>query len=346
MPNELTNYQCPNCTGPLHFSEETGLLQCDYCEGTFTVEAVEAAYAQKNERAETQWSEKEDKVRAFSCPSCSAELILPYETAASCCPYCNNPTIVPGKLSGARRPDFVIPFKVSKEQALQALKNHYRGKPLLPKAFSEENHIEQIQGVYVPFWLFDARAGGSMTFSATRVHMHSTPRENITETDHFLVRRGGRMLFSRLPADASQRMPDAHMDAIEPFDFGELKPFSLSYLPGFMADRYDVEKDEAFKRVKLRCTNSFEAALNASASGYSTCVPTQKELSVVPEDVKYAMLPVWMLATQWNGKRFLFALNGQTGKLIGDLPIDRKRLFSICGGVGLGVSLLTLLLLL
>lgn len=356
MPKEITNYQCPNCTAPLHFSEASGLLECDYCGSSFTVEAVEEMYSAQNESASaatqaaetqeqtTQWDEERDNIRPYSCPSCGAELILPAETAASCCPYCGNPTIVPGKLSGARRPDYVIPFKMNKAAAVAALKKHYQGKPLLPRAFSSENHIEQIQGVYVPFWLMDATASGEMDFQATRVFHHSTAKENITETDHFLVRRGGSQSFRRVPADASQRMPDAHMDAIEPFDYAELKPFSLSYLPGFIADRYDVEKEDVKPRVTGRCRNSFADSLRNSAAGYATCVSTREDISVETGDVKYAMLPVWMLATQWNGQHFLFAMNGQTGKLIGDLPVDKSRLAGFCGAAFAAVAVIAQLI--
>lgn len=358
MPNEVTNYKCPNCTGPLHFAEGTDVLKCDYCESTFTLAEVEAMMASKTEAAQqaheaaqqeqpqTDWDEVRDGVKAYNCPSCSAQLILPHTTAASCCPYCGNPTIVPGKLSGSRRPDFVIPFQLSKEAALEALKKHYRGKPLLPKAFSEENHIEKIQGVYVPFWLFDAGASGNFTFNATRTHMHSTPTENITETDHYLLTRAGTMEFSRIPADASRAMPDALMDAIEPFDYGDLKPFALSYLPGFLADRYDVSQSEVFGRIRTRCEGTFSSAIQATTAGYATCVPVRRDVHITPRNVKYAMLPVWLLATRWNGKSFLFAMNGQTGRLVGDLPIDKGRLAAWCAGVGLAVSALSLLFLL
>lgn len=356
MPNEVTNYKCPNCTGPLHFAEGTDVLRCDYCESTFTVCEVEDMMAAKTEAAQaaseqaqavhTDWDEARDGVKAYNCPSCSAQLLLPDTTAADCCPYCGNPTIVPGKLSGSRRPDFVIPFKLNKQAAVEALRKHYRGKPLLPKAFSEENHIEKIQGVYVPFWLFDAEASGDFTFNATRTHMHSTPTENITETDHYLLTRAGTMAFSRIPADASRAMPDAMMDAIEPFDYGDLKPFALSYLPGFLADRYDASQSEVFSRIRNRCEGSVTSAIQATTMGYATCVPVRRDVQVVPKNVKYAMLPVWMLATRWNGKSFLFAMNGQTGRLIGDLPIDKGRLAAWCAGVGLAVSALSLLFLL
>ena len=272
MANETTNYQCPSCTAPLHFGSESGMLECDYCGSRFSVEDIERMYEEKNSRAaeatgkeETvreaqwdmeqaggEWGEDADNLRAYNCPSCGAELICDSTTAATSCPYCGNPSIIPGQLSGTKKPDLIIPFKVSREEAVAALKKHYQNKPLLPKTFKDENHIQEIKGVYVPFWLFDAQVEADMTFHATRVHTHTTPQEVITETSHFLVHRQGSLQFRHVPVDGSSKMPDGHMDAIEPFDDQELKPFSLSYLPGFLADKYDVDQQTCARRANGR----------------------------------------------------------------------------------------------
>ena len=186
MASQITNYKCPACTGPLHFAGASGMLECDFCGAKYDVAQIEALYAEKeakavaateqaNAKAEqnrqkmaemesqgwdtsslnSDWGAEADGMKAYNCPSCGAELICDASTAATSCPYCGNPTVVPGQFSGALKPDFVLPFKLSKEDAVAALKNHYKGKPLLPKAFTNGNHIEKIQGVYVPFWMFD-----------------------------------------------------------------------------------------------------------------------------------------------------------------------------------------------
>ena len=261
-------------------------------------------------------------------------------------PYCGNPSIIPGKLSGSKKPDLIIPFKVDKNAAVAALKKHYNHKPLLPKAFKAENHVQEIKGVYVPFWLFDAQVEGDMTFKTTRVHTRTTPKEYITETDHFLVHREGTLDFENVPVDGSSQMPDAHMDAIEPYDYNELKQFSLSYLPGFLADQYDVSKEECAKRANARCTASVEDALRNTVMGYSSCVTVSKDVTVNPGRVRYALMPVWMLSTKWKDKNFLFAMNGQTGKLIGDLPIDKGKLALYCLGSFVAAAAVSLLFLL
>lgn len=347
MASEVTNYQCPACTGPLHFSGNSGKLECEYCGSSYDVAQIEALYTENQKAAaeameQSQWDDsglsddwgpEGEGMKAYSCPSCGAELICDATTAATSCPYCGNPTVVPGQFSGALKPDYVLPFKLSKEDAIRALKGHYKGKALLPKAFTEENHIRKIQGVYVPFWMFDGEACGTMRFHATRVHTHRRGDYEITETDHFDLQRAGSMAFERIPVDASSKMPDDHMDSIEPFDYSELKPFAAAYLPGFLADKYDVTVDESRRRADERCEGSLISALAASTGPYTTCVPTDKRVFLKRGKVHYALLPVWMLTTQWNGKNFLFAMNGQTGKMVGDLPVDKKKLIGYFGAV-------------
>ena len=146
------------------------------------------------------------------------------------------------------------------------------------------------------------------------------------------------MDFIRIPVDGSKKMPDAHMDAIEPFDYSELKPFSAAYLPGFLADKYDMDAEECERRADFRAGNTAEDIIRSTVTGYSTCTTVGKDIRVHRGNVKYAMLPVWMLATRWNGKSFLFAMNGQTGKLIGDLPVAKDLYWSWFARIALPIA--------
>lgn len=353
MPSQVTNYKCPACTGPLHFVGATGKLQCDYCGSTYTVEEIEALMARQEAEAQasfhtaeekeqqsqqqaaeegwdysslsSDWGSDAGKLRSYSCPSCGAELICDETTAATSCPYCGNPAIVPGQFAGELKPDLIIPFQLDKEAAVAALKNHYRGKVFLPRTFTDANHIQEIKGVYVPFWLFDGVADADMEFEATRSFTRRQGDYNVTTTEHFRVHRAGSVPFSRVPVDASSKMPDDYMDSIEPYDYSALKPFSTAYLPGYLADKYDVSVKDSAARVDERCENSAAEALRSTVQGYATCIPLRQDVRLRRGKVRYALMPVWLLNTKWNGKDFLFAMNGQTGKLVGDLPVSRGR---------------------
>ena len=224
-----------------------------------------------------------------------------------------------------------------------------KGKKLLPKAFSNENHIEEVKGVYVPFWLYDGSAEVDVRCHGTKVSGYSTARENVTVTNHYDVRRAGTVRFERVPVDASSKMPDDHMDAIEPFDYKELKPFSTAYLPGFLADKYDVSVQDCADRADSRCETSAVELMEQDARGdYTSCTVESKNVTLHRGKVHYALMPVWLLSTKWNGKSFLFAMNGQTGKLVGDLPLDKglywKHFAAITGLCMLGVMAAGLLL--
>ena len=177
---------------------------------------------------------------------------------------------------------------------------------------------------------------------------YSTARENVTVTNHYDVRRAGTVRFERVPVDASSKMPDDHMDAIEPFDYKELKRFSTAYLPGFLADKYDVSVEDCHERADTRCEGSLVAALGDTVTGYDSCVPVSHDVKLCRGKVHYALLPVWLLSTKWQGKNYLFAMNGQTGKLVGDLPLDKglywKHFAAITGLCMLGVMAAGLLL--
>ena len=286
------------------------------------------------------WGAEGDGMRAYSCPSCGAELICDENTAATSCPYCGNPTVVPGQFSGQLKPDFIIPFKLSKEDAVKALKNHYKGKILLPKSFTQENHVQKIQGVYVPFWMFDGEAEGDARYAATRSHTYRSGDYEITETEHYDVYRAGWIAFEKIPADASSKMPDDHMDSIEPYDYQELKPFSTAYLPGFLADKFDVTVDQCRQRADQRCEGTLSATLRATVTGYGTCTLVNETVSLKRGKVHYALMPVWMLNTKWKGKDFLFAMNGQTGKLVGDLPVSWGRFWGLFAAIAAPLSVL------
>ena len=338
MASSVTNYKCPACTGPVHFSEKTGQLVCDFCGSTYTIEEMDALYGKKVEEQAQQEPQPQpvdadpSGMKAFNCPSCSAQLFCDSTTVATSCPYCGNPTVIPCQFKEKRMPDYVLPFKLDKKKAKQALQDHYKGKRFLPNAFSNENHIDEIKGVYVPFWLFDGTVDADVTFDATSSTVRRSGNTETTTTKHYKVMRKGNIAFSRIPEDASEKMDDAQMDSIEPFDFKELKDYSPSYLPGFLAESYDVEEDACLDRVQKRIEPTVINFMEKDITAYDTLTVSTKDIKFTKTDCKYAFIPVWLLSTKWQDKNFLFAMNGQTGKFVGDLPVDKGkywRMFSI-----------------
>ena len=329
---QATNYQCPACGGPLHFSGTTQKLECDYCGSSYTVEEIDKKY--KHE--ETQ--EGMSGMVEYSCPSCGAQLFCDETTAAASCPYCGNNQVIHTQFKGGKMPQKIIPFRFEKQAAINALKNHYKGKKLLPKVFSAQNHIEEVKGIYVPFWLFDGHADANVDYTATKIAVHYTSKEKVTTTSHYNLNRSGTVTFEKISVDASKKMDDALMDSIEPFDYDSLYDFSSSYLPGFFAEVYDVSTDECFERARVRAENTALQEMTNSIGGYDTVSVANKKIRVVNDKVTYAFLPVWVLSTKWRDKNYIFAMNGQTGKMVGNLPVDKGLFWKYFFGITLGVA--------
>lgn len=350
----VMEYKCPCCDAGLIFGNDTQQLTCQYCDNTFDIQTVKAYQESQTvtskeeilweDSQKEEWSpEEQESVRVFQCPSCGAELITDENTAATFCPYCDNPTILPSRLSGGLKPDSVIPFQTGKEDAKAAFLKLCKGKPLLPKEFTAEQRLEKITGMYVPFWLYDCSAEFDSSYKATKVRQWSDSKYNYVKTDHFLLRRSGSAEFIGIPMDGSEKMDDAFMESIEPYDYSSLTAFDTAYLSGYLADKYDVPSEDGNQRIRQRVDRSVEDQLQASFLGYTTVLNTGKQLKIDHSKARYVLLPVWMLNTRYRDKTYTFVMNGQTGKMTGSFPICPKRSAAWFAGISAGVTLLALL---
>jgi len=355
----LQEYKCPCCGGAIEFDSTSQNMVCPYCDTQFDVETLVSFDEELkgdtgesmdwNSEAGAQWSQDEvENLRSYVCNSCGGEIVGDAHTAATSCPFCGNPVLIPSQFSGTLRPDLVIPFQLDKEAAKAALRNHYKGKPLLPKVFKDENHIDEIKGIYVPFWIFDTDAKASIRYKATRIRTWSDANYYYTETRYFAVRRGGSLGFEYVPVDGSSKMEDALMESIEPFDPSKAVPFHTGYLSGYLADKYDVDSQQSAERANARIRQSTADAFARTVQGYTTVIPEATSIVLDNGTARYALYPVWMLNTTWNGKKYTFAVNGQTGKMAGDLPMDKgafkKWFFGLTAAVGAAAFALSYLI--
>lgn len=343
----LQEYKCPCCGGAIAFDADLQKMKCPYCDTEFEMEALSAYDSELSQEAadELAWQststdtwQEEDGIRSYVCKSCGGEIIADENTAATACPYCGNPVVMMEQFAGALKPDRVIPFKLDKQAAIEALKKHYQGKRLLPKVFKDENHLQEIQGVYVPVWLFDAEADADVRYKATKVRAWSDSRYDYTQTSFFALARGGHLGFQCIPVDGSTKMDDAMMESLEPYDFSQAVDFQTAYLAGYLADKYDVTAEDSIQRANERIKRSTEEAFAATAVGYTSVTPEYSSVRLQNGQTRYALYPVWLLNTKWNGKVYTFAMNGQTGKLVGDLPMDKGLYKKWFAGIAAAVS--------
>ncbi|OQB25491.1 MAG: DNA-directed RNA polymerase subunit P [Firmicutes bacterium ADurb.Bin182] len=329
----LLEYKCPNCGGAIRFDPGTQELTCPYCASVMNIEALRAAEEALRQKPESdidwgyegsEWQEGERQgMAAYVCKSCGGEIIGDETMGATSCPFCGNPVVISSKFAGMLKPDVVIPFKLGKKDALQALEKHYLGKKLLPKVFKDRNHLDEVKGVYVPFWLFNAEADVSCEYEGTKIRHWSDSNYNYTETSVFRIYREGNIGFNEVPVDGSKAIDDTLMESIEPYHMEDATDFQTAFLAGYLANKYDVDSSQSILRANERIKNSSQAAFASTVTGYASVTPRYADIRLKSGGVRYALLPVWLLSTSFEGKNFIFAMNGQTGKFAGDLPLDK-----------------------
>jgi len=334
--SQVNEYKCPCCGGPVQFDPSSQNVKCPYCGTEFEPEVVADYSKESNESTgdSMDWTaeqrsfsaEEAAALNVFSCDSCGGEIIGDGTTAATTCPYCGSPVVVKGRVSDDLKPDRVLPFKVTKEAAVAALKQHVKKRMLLPKSFAADNHLEEIQGVYVPYWLYDGTSNGSVLFKGTRTRSWSDSRNRYVETKHYSIKRAGTLGFAHIPADGSSKMADDLMESLEPFDYNESVDFTTAYLAGYTANRYDVSAKEDEPRINERVRNTTIDEFRKTVHGYQSVTVDTASVRLTNAKVQYALYPMWLLNSKWEDKIYTFAMNGQSGKFVGDLPVDKKAL--------------------
>lgn len=356
MPDQSVAYKCPSCSAPLSFNTETQSFVCAYCGGDYGKLEIEAMTA-KAEEIEPPYEEHATDINTqntfsrdnslYVCPTCGAEVITDSELSASAiCHYCHSPIVLSGRLSGEFCPDAIIPFKKTKAQALEGFDEWTKKQRFfLAKGFTDRKNLEKIQGLYVPFWLADCVVEGNLTADCYKTISAVRRGDYIVKTESkHLVTRKGKLNLDGIPADGSSKADDKLMESIEPFNYAELVKFEMSYLSGHYAEKYDVTKDQIYGRIQSRAQEAAREEFRATVKGYTRTVTLNESYRIRGIRWKYAMLPMWFLSYNYNGKMYYYAMNGQTGKFGGTLPVNKLKLALFSFGIPLLAASLLLAL--
>lgn len=348
----VKSYKCPCCDASLVFGTESQLLVCESCGNEFAFETIcdlESEVQDAVKPSKYDWKKYEARsydgnnpdLSTFSCSSCGAEITGDSSLGATICPYCGNNTIVSSQFEGTLCPDYIIPFKVGKKEAVKAFEDNFKTAPFLPDEFKDKKRIEEMSGVYVPFWMFDCDCDAAITYDAQRTTAWSDTNYNYTKTDHYRLIRKGSVGFENIPTDGSSKADDAHMESVGPYDYSQAMEYKPEYLSGFFADRYDVSADECVDRANERVKNSTIEVFNDTTDRYSVVIPQNMSIGFSDGKIRYALLPVWMLNIKYNGQNYHFSVNGQTGKVVGEYPVDegkKKKYFAKILAIGYAVA--------
>lgn len=371
---KIQSYKCPNCGGGLIFDPNTQKFKCEYCLSAFTEETLKemkeaAASAQemagKDQKADTVSDEaatKEPEAAAkepeapaktqaaagmavYTCPSCGAEVVAQETTASTYCCYCHNPVIMSGRLDGSYRPDGLIPFEIDNKKAKEIFKNWIQNKKYVPNDFYSPRQMEYLEGIYYPYWMYSCQVSGEMQAEAIKKHVTVAGEMEYIETSHYHIDKKANLPISDVARNALKSADRSLAETVLPFNMKKMKPFQESYFLGFRAERRDREKEEFEQEIEQEVREYTKESLENSLIGYDHVNVRSHSENITGEQWKYAMLPVWMMTypDPKSGQMYYFAINGETGKVCGVLPIDKRKLLRLFLTVFIPVFALLLL---
>lgn len=325
-------YSCKACAAPISYNIKAGKWVCEYCASEFKKDEIEQqSVSESGIELDEDLSIEIPDLDAYNCNACGAEILAEGVTAATFCIYCKSPSILKSRFSGEFHPRFLIPFKVDQKEARQIYFDWIKKRFFAPSEFKEATEIDKIRGLYAPYWLFDCRASGYVIGEGRNSRSWRSGDYRVTETKYYFIKRTGSSAYEKIPVDGSINLDDNLMEGIEPFDYSSLRDFSLEFMSGYLAEKYDVDEKEALKAMEPRAQKFLDSTLKNSGKKYNSVSFHDSNININSVKAAYSMLPVYVLTNIYKGKKHTFIINGQTGKTYGETPFDKKRfvLFSL-----------------
>lgn len=307
-------FRCKNCGGNVVYSPEKHTMFCPFCDSE-----------KSEERAEGTTPEM------TICPNCGGEVPLEEHTSATQCPYCDSYLIFNERVEGEYEPKMIIPFQLGKETCKKSIREKFKRNLFAPTDFLSEVRLNSMQGVYVPYWFYDYDTHCVFQGEATKVRSWTSGNTQYTETSYYAVNRDMDIAFNKIPVDASEKMPDDVMDLMEPYNYNQLIAFTPEYMSGFYAEKYNMLSDVVENRARKKMKEDAEAMLRQSYSGYNSVRTLQQDVQIKDSSVCYGLLPVWKYLYTYNEKEYPFYVNGQTGKIVGNAPVSKKKVWAYTG---------------
>lgn len=308
-------FTCPNCGGNLKFDISTQQLGCEHCQTQMDPYSFED---KEKDAIETQ----DFDVTIFTCPQCGGEILSTDTSAAEFCTFCGASTILYSRLSKEKRPDYIIPFQKTKEDCKKAYSSIMKKAIFSPDELKNPKYIDSFRGIYIPYWAFYMEQKGPFQLKGSKTRR----RGDYIYTDHYALHGEIDAYYKGLSYDASSSFDDTLSAKIAPFDVKGMKAFTPAFLSGFYADTADVEAETYQREAEALAYNTSIGSVYSQFSGISIQAPdSTMDLNTKTKSVDRTMFPVWFMSYR-NGDRVAYTtINGQTGKVVTDLPIDTKK---------------------
>ena len=321
----VLHYKCPSCGADMLFDSSSGMLSCHSCGRKEDIESFPKELITKVFSPE--------ETNAYNCKNCGAVLVTDADTVATTCSFCGAGVVLGDRVAGQLAPAKVIPFTISKDQAMDAFRKWCKNGLLTPRGFVTADRVKSITGMYVPFWLYDINSKVQVNAEATKIRTYSRGEYDYTETNYYRVYRNVDINYIKVPVDASEKMDDGLMDKLEPYNYSDLKDFNTPYLAGYIAEKYNYDSQELIPRITSRIKNYSDSYVRSTISGYSTVHYTSINMDTQNKHAYYTLLPVWMVYYDYDQSEHTFAMNGQTGKIVGTPPLSFGKIAMWFSGI-------------
>ena len=345
----ITSYKCPSCGAGIEFKPALQKFRCDYCLSEYTEEEF-ADINKNNEQNETLQEDVQQQnhvdqghLASYNCTSCGAEVVTDDTTTSTFCYYCHNPVIISDRLSGSFQPDKMIPFTIDKEKAKETFLKWATKYKFVPKDFYSSSQLEKITGMYLPYWWADCKVDVDYLGEAGIEKIWKSGETEYTETKKYQIIRKGKIELNNVEEIAFTKIESRLVNGISPYNQKEAMNFSMPYLSGFFAEQYNLNKEEIAPKIEEQVKQCSKHLIDDTIQGYKYVKEQNSSTDIRSKEMKYTLLPAWILTYKYQEKTYVFAINGQTGKAFGELPVYNKKIFSVAAGI-FAISSIALLL--
>ncbi len=327
---------CPGCGQGMRFDPKIQMMYCDYCETKLEPDLVKVGTTASGNNEPLIIESK-----LFACPQCGGEILSDQDTAVTFCSFCGMSVELQGRTVQMLAPSRIIPFKCVKDTCAKSYAKFIKKAIFAPSYLRDEAQLQKLRGIYMPYWTYAFEINDIVTYEGTTSHRSG----DYIITDHYLLTATPTGSYDGISYDASSSFSDEISQAIGPFNIRDSKPFSVAYIAGFYADTADVDafiyEDDARSVIakdidsKIRKIPAFTRYSISSGTGQ-----IGSKLGVKAEEMAY--FPVYFLANRHkNGLVSYAVINGQTGKVAADVPIDYKKY--IIGSIILALPIMGIL---
>lgn len=327
---------CPTCGAALMYDPETGKMKCESCNNLYETYELSTDYVRRGEKEVDEYaatSETTSDVMDFniySCTACGAEIMVNDVEVSTFCSYCGQPTLIFSRIESRRKPRYILPFTVTKEKAVSLIKEQFDNGYFVPDDIRNVK-MERVRGIYIPYWLYDIH------YEDLEI-LQGTVGSGKNASTYFYSRKA-ECDFEHLAIEASKQLNDTISRKLNPYHTAYMKDFSIEYLSGFYADHYSVKTDKLKGQAIMRAQSTFENEIKRSIPAHDVRVLKKKPTFEITNE-EYALFPAWFLTFRNNNRPYTLLVNGQTEKVIGSVPYDRKKAIGTFLILGILISII------